>query len=340
MYNKRTLATAIAFIVFALQLPGCGSLSPPTREANPTTTFASEFEPLTNAYQELPPALELVWEINGDPNPLNTPTGVTVDQDDNVYVMDTENYRIQKFDSNGRFVSRWGSQGNGEGQFQNASSQGWLGRMVVDTHGNLYVIDANNFRIQKFDSNGNYLTQWGTKGTSDGEFSYIPFDIAIDPQDNVFVCESASIHRVQKFDANGKFLLSWGKLGYLDGEFSSGDNCSVSVDPDGNVFVTDNSGRIQKFDANGQFLSKINLPLVNGVSVSPWNIAVDQQGNIYVGDAAHALVVKLDHGGQMLASWAIGEAESTNLQDIALDSKENIYISDASINIVRKFRQK
>jgi tripartite motif-containing protein 71 len=339
MLHKRYFVTVIAAIVFALQMVGCGSRASIAREANPTIMSASTLEPAATASLEHHPELELVWEITGDTNSLSSPVGITVDQDGNVYVMDTENNRVQKFDSNGNFVSMWGSQGNGEGQFQNTSSQDWLGHMIVDTHGNLYVIDANNFRIQKFDSNGNYQTQWGTKGTGDGEFSFIPFDIAIDPQDNVYVCESASVHRVQKFDENGKFLLTWGKLGYKDGEFSSGDNCSVAVDPDGNILVADNSGRIQKFDANGLFLSKIILSPVNDVSVSLWNMAVDQQGNIYVGDATHALVIKLDYDGQVLASWTIGEAESTNLQDIAVDTEGNIYISDVLKNIVRKFRQ-
>jgi len=343
MFNKRSFVAGITAIAFAFQLAGCGSQTPITQEpitrTNPTTAPTSTPEPLATTSPELSLAPDFFWEITGDPNPLNEPVGVTVDQDGNVYVMDTQNSRVQKFDSDGNFVSMWGNRGDGEGQFQNTSSQGWLGRMAVDIQGNLYVIDANNFRIQKFDSNGNYQTQWGTKGTGDGEFSFIPFDIAIDPQDNIYICESASVHRVQKFDANGKFLLTWGKLGYKDGEFSHGDSCSVAVAPDSNILVADNSGRIQKFDANGQFLSKIIMPPVNGVSVVLWNMAVDNQGNIYVGDATHALVVKLDHNGQVLANWTIGEAESTNLQDIAVDSEGNIYFSDTFNNIVKKFRQ-
>jgi len=268
--------------------------------------------------------------------------GVTVDQDGNVYVMDTQNGRVQKFDSNGNFVSMWGSQGNGEGQFQNAGSRGWFGRMAVDTQGNLYVIDANNFRIQKFDGNGNYQTQWGVKGTGDGEFSFAPFDIVVDAQDNVYVCESLSVHRIQKFDASGKFLLTWGTTGYKDGEFS-GDGCTVAVDPSGNILVADSSGRIQKFDTNGQFVSKIILPTVNNISVSLWNMAVDNKGNIYVGDTANALIVKLDSEGQVLANWNIGQAAAndivTDIQDIAVDSEGNIYFSDTYNNAVKKFRQ-
>jgi len=256
--------------------------------------------------------------------------------------MDTQNGRVQKFDSSGNFISMWGSRGEGEGQFQNVGLLDWLGRMSVDTQGNIYVIDANNFRIQKFDSSGNYQSQWGAKGTSDGEFSRALFDIAVDAQDNVYVCESITAHRVQKFDANGKFLLAWGRTGYKDEELS-GDACTVAVDPAGNILVADNTGRIQKFDPNGNFLSKIILPPVDNLFVSIWNIAVDKQGNIYVGDAAHALIVKLDSEGRVLVSWNIGEAAVndavTDIQDIAVDSEGNIYFSDTINNAVKKFRQ-
>lgn len=343
MLNKKPFVTTMIAIIFAFQMAGCGSQATPVPEpathANPTIAPTSKPEIAATASPKPPPALDLVWEITGDPNPFNAPVGVTVDQDGNVYVMDSQNNRVQKFDRNGDFISMWGSQGDGEGQFQNASSRGWVGRMAVDTQGNIYVLDVYNFRIQKFDSSGNYQSQSGARGTGDGEFSLFPFDIAVDAQDNVYVCESGAAHRVQKFDANGKFLLAWGQLGYKDGEFSQGDTCTLAIDPTGNVLVADNSGRIQKFDASGHFLSKLILPPINNISVSPWNIAVDNRGNIYVGDAAQALIAKLDSEGQVLASWNIGEATATDIQDIAVDAEGNIYTSDPVNNTVKKFRQ-
>jgi len=328
MFNKRSFVIAMAAIVFTFQFAGCGSQTPIAQE------------PVATASSEPPPALDLVWKIIGEPNPLNEPVGITVDQDGNVYVMDTQNGRVQKFDSSGNFISMWGSRGEGEGQFQNSSRLRWLGHMAVDTQGNLYVIDVYNFRIQKFDGSGNYQSQWGANGTGNGEFSLFPFDIAVDAQDNFYVCESGAAHRVQKFDASGKFLLAWGQLGYKDAEFSQGDTCTLAIDPTGNVLVADNSGRIQKFDANGQFVSKIIMPPVNNVSVSIYNLAVDKQGNIYVLDTNHALIIKLDSEGQVLASWNIlGEDTSTDFQDMTVDSEGNIYISDSLNNVVKKFRQ-
>ena len=42
--------------------------------------------------------------------------------------------------------------------------------VAVDGSGNVYVVDTVNYRIQKFDSDGTFLTKWGSKGSGDGEF--------------------------------------------------------------------------------------------------------------------------------------------------------------------------
>jgi len=76
---------------------------------------------------------------------LNFPTGIAVDSSSgNVYVTDWGNHRIQKFDSNGKFLAKWGSQGTADGQFR--GPQG----VAVDSSGNVYVVDSENARIQVF----------------------------------------------------------------------------------------------------------------------------------------------------------------------------------------------
>ena len=79
------------------------------------------------------------------------PTAVALDTTGSVYVVDTGNRRIQKFDKNGAYLSHWGSEGNAGGQFNAPRGVG------VDTAGSVYVADTGNHRIQKFDNHGDYL---------------------------------------------------------------------------------------------------------------------------------------------------------------------------------------
>ena len=325
----------ICLILLMSQLVACGS--PSFSAAAPIEVSISTAIPVVDDNAQARPPLELVWEIRGDPNALDVPVGVAIDAEGNAYVMDTNNFRVQKFDSKGNFLLMWGSEGSGEGQFSD-SLDAHDGHLAVDTQGNIYVIDLKNVRIQKFDSNGSYLTQWGTEGLGEGQFTH-PFDIAIDRENNIYVADIGS-NMIQKFDETGRFLLRWGKYGYNDGEFS--DVYSVAIAPDGNVLVTDATGRIQKFDSNGQFMSTIMPEPVDNQGVFLWNIAVDNQENIYVADWYGNRIVKLDPEGKALAAWTgadVGVDWFINVQDIAVDQQGNIYLTDSTEDLVRKFRQ-
>jgi DNA-binding beta-propeller fold protein YncE len=118
--------------------------------------------------------------------------------------------------------------------------------MAVDGAGNVYVADRNNHRIQKFNSAGTFLVEWGGIGFGDGQFIF-PEGVAVDSAGNVYVT-SQFTNVVQKFTSSGSFLAKWGSSGSGDGQFSSPSD--VAVDAAGNVYVTDRDNhRIQKFDS-------------------------------------------------------------------------------------------
>ena len=97
-----------------------------------------------------------------------------------VYIGDSWNSNIQKFDSEGNFIAKWGTNGTGDGQFLNIGDQSGVEGIDVDSSGNVYVADSGNSRVQKFDSEGNFITKWGTNGTGDGQFIY-PSGLAVGP---------------------------------------------------------------------------------------------------------------------------------------------------------------
>ncbi|RPJ69494.1 MAG: 6-bladed beta-propeller, partial [Alphaproteobacteria bacterium] len=113
------------------------------------------------------------YDSGGVLYPILDPYGIAVDSSGNVYVADKNNHRIQKFDSNGTYITKWGSLGNGNGSFNYPEG------VAVDSSGYVYVAERNNHRIQKFDSNGTYITKWGSGGNGNGSFLR-PNGIAVD----------------------------------------------------------------------------------------------------------------------------------------------------------------
>ena len=88
-------------------------------------------------------------------------------------------------------MRKWGSYGSVNGQFN--GNEG----IAVDSSGYVYVGDIRNSRIQKFTSDGSFVTTWGSEGTGDGEFDE-PYGIAVDSSGYVYVSDSYN-NRIQKF---------------------------------------------------------------------------------------------------------------------------------------------
>jgi tripartite motif-containing protein 71 len=217
-----------------------------------------------------------------------------------LYVVDSFNFRVEKFNSAGSFIATWGwgvddgltqfekctsscqagQQGTGDGQFHSPTG------IAVGAGGSVYVIGDGDERVQKFDSNGNFLGKWGSgPGTGNTQFDH-PVGIAADAAGNVYVADTDN-ERVSKFDANGVFQTKWGSQGTGDGQFASGGPEGIAVDSAGNVWVTDvNADRVQEFTSTGTFLAKFGSPGTgDGQFTSPQGITVDAAGNVYVTDS-------------------------------------------------------
>jgi tripartite motif-containing protein 71 len=194
---------------------------------------------------------------------------------------------------------------------------------AFDKQGNIYVADAANRRIFKFDPNGKTLAQWGSSGSGEGQFSFqhIPGGIAIDDQGNVFVIDDGNA-RIEKFDGNGKFLTQWGSKGTGDGQFTTPQN--LVVDSQGSVYVLDfYLANVQKFDGNGKFMNKLGgFGSENGQFRTPHGLAVDGQGNIYVGDAL-GYFQKFDRDGKFLTKFAVPNCPW--IDGLTVDAQGNVY---------------
>ena len=185
------------------------------------------------------------------------------------------NDRIQKFGSDGTFISRWGSEGSGDGQFYDPRG------IAVDGDGFVYVADVGNDRIQKFGSDGTFISKWGSEGSGDGQFDY-PSGIAVDGDGFVYVADWGN-HRIQKFGSDGTFISKWGGEGLGDGQFIS--PRGIAVDGNGFIYVPDFWNRIQKFSSDGTFIATFGRSGSDpGLLNSPTCVCVSSDGRVYVAD--------------------------------------------------------
>ena len=96
-----------------------------------------------------------------------------------------------KYDKDGNFVTEWGSRGSGEGQFEfippNPDEGPDAGFVAIDGEGNVLVSDAYNGRIQKFDPDGKFLSQFGSIGPAEDQFDKILGPVYVDSEGNIYV---------------------------------------------------------------------------------------------------------------------------------------------------------
>ncbi|WP_250987966.1 PKD domain-containing protein [Methanoculleus oceani] len=230
------------------------------------------------------------------------------------------------------FVTKWGSEGSGEGEFRNPND------VAVDAAGNIYVADYSNHRIQLFDSNENFLGQWGSYGSGDGQLIQ-PISIAFDAAGNVYVVE-ADNHRIQVFDPSGYSLSIWGSYGSGDGQFVRPGG--IAVDNAGNFYVADSwNHRVQKFDSSGNFLAILGSQgSGDGQFGSPIDVAVDAADNIYVTDWELNCIQKFDSNGAFLSKWGSSGSENGQFYHpygVDVDAAGDIYVTDWDGNRIQKF---
>ena len=216
------------------------------------------------------------------PGQFNVPYSIAHDSNNNIYVSDRENNRIQKLTNDGVFITELKSI-NGKNFVMPED-------LAFDfTNGNLYITDTGNNRIVKLDKNLNFILQWGSKGTGDGQFDH-PHAIDVGPDRNVYVSSGFQPY-IQKFDPNGKFIKKWGKEGSGDGEMLMFLE-HLDVDSEGRVFLINNNIRpvVQVWDSEGNYLTKFGSEKegsANGQLAEPEHVTVDNDGKPFIVDSGN-----------------------------------------------------
>jgi len=274
------------------------------------------------------------------------------------------------------FVRAWGSTGSGDGQFLSPV------RIAVDAAGNVFVIDHDNCRIQKFSSSGEFLTKWGSCGD---EFFHNATGIAVGRDGNVYVADIGVAGAILKFDGRGSVLARW-SIGNRGARF-------VSVDDQGYVYLASGFPPwLEQYAPNGQLVAAWGLlgnddAMVHDIAIgsgdmlyiskpfdrsyvypievrnsdgvylfgfglhgleagmldNPTGLGSDELDNIFVTDPSAGRIVEFDSQGQYLTQWGklgSGDGEFSYCSDVAVGPGGNIYVSDLYTNRILQFQAK
>jgi len=265
---------------------------------------------------------------------FNRPFGAAVDASGNVFVVDRENNRVQKFNSKGEYLSQFGSTGSGNGQFKEPRS------IAVGPDGHLWVTDTGNSRIQEFSAAGSYLQQIGG-----GKLS-LPFGIVLDDEGRIWVSDLGKNSIVEFKESSPSVYPFASEATTTDGAplstpagmgLEAGTN-DVWVAENGANRITELEKTPSGYVAHQRFTTSGGSG--QGQLSGPYDVKVKPSGNLVVVDRGNNRVQQFSPEGEFQA--AFGSAGSGNGQfsepsGIAVGLGGVFYVTDSGNKRVQRW---
>ena len=198
---------------------------------------------------------------------LNCPIGVAVDHHV-IAVSEYGDHVVKKYSMQGDYLSKFGSHGSGDGQFNNPRG------LCFNNKGLLYVMDSSNYRVQVFRENNVFLFKFGSKGHNPGQFQN-PCCIAVDGSNHVYVTDHSNVGGICVFSEDGHFIK----------KISCYIPYAIGIAPD-DYIITDPSDMLTVFSPTHEIATKFG---VHGKEKGQFNsiqgIAISSSGTIFVTDS-------------------------------------------------------
>jgi sugar lactone lactonase YvrE/Tfp pilus assembly protein FimT len=309
-------------------------------------------------------AINLTGDISGGPiyggtgggSSTSTSSGSSSSQ--YLYVVDTGNNRIQKLSLTGVFqsqfpcVSSFCPYSGVSGQFGDPNG------IAINSNGNIYVIDINNYRVEEFNASDTYITQLGCPsgscspgGSGNNQFAQ-PNAIAIDPRDNsVYVADTGN-NRVVKFNSAGTYQYQiWCPSGSgacslggrtrddVTGEFL--DPGGLAVDSAGHLWVSDTNNRIEEWSSSGAYMNNeigtegsLDDDTCSVGLAGPTDMVIDSSNSIYVVNSRSDCVMKWNPTTKtVLKTYPC----SSGTCSLSVDANNNLYVVDPTFNTIQVY---
>ncbi len=265
------------------------------------------------------------------------PNGATVDNRGRMVVIESNGHSVSVLTTEGEKGKGFGTAGSGDGQLHDAFG------VTVDTDDNIYVADCGNNRVQKFDSQGVFISKVGTSGSGSLQFSR-PVDICFNHHDNHLYVVDSNNHRIQVLSTKLEHKRSIGSKG-IKSEQLKNPRC-IAFDSANNLYVSDHSNNCVKvFTTEGKFLRSFAQKSHSDKLKHPYGIAIDSNDTVYVSEngpnlyGPHYVSVFKSEGAYITTFGGNGseQAKFKNIFGMAVDLNDSLVVADKGNNRLQIF---
>ncbi len=262
--------------------------------------------------------------------PLAEPSAISSDFQGNIFIADTGNNRILKFNGNGKFLESIGGFGWENQQFDMPMDV--CAKSVLD----IFVADYNNHRLERYDKDLNYISTLMSDKTKseDLQFGY-PRSICISIHGELTLIDGENC-RLLRINSFGEPELSFGN--FADGRGKLDEPIQIDIGRDERIYVSDRAGkRIVVFDYFGNFLTEIGTGVLN----EPTGIFVDFDNRLWIADVANREIFAFSTTGALLfRTDKIDQRQGkmSRPMDVAVAANK-IFVIDKNIIYVSEIKQ-